>query len=81
MRLGYFMERIIKAIKAWWHGKEVDEKQGQYDAVSFAYPLSRRHWTSKWAHKFFDFYLKNWKYIWELVVIVLTAILVAKFFD
>ena len=50
MWLGYFMERIIKAIRTWWNGKDIYEKQGRYDAVFFASPLNRKHWTSRFAH-------------------------------
>ncbi|EXB86820.1 hypothetical protein [Acinetobacter sp. 272263] len=74
------MERILKIIKDWWNGKDTYEKQNQYDAAFFISPLNKKHWTSEWAHKILDFYLKNWKYIWELVIAVLTAIFVAKFF-
>lgn len=80
MRLRYFMRRIIGVIKGWWHGKDTYQEYNQHDHVFFPMPLNKKHWTSTMAHKTLDFYLKNWKYIWELVVAVATAILVAKFF-
>lgn len=50
MRLGCFMERIIKAIKTWWNGKDIYQKPGRSDSVFFLMPLNEKHWTSKFAH-------------------------------
>ncbi len=50
MRLGCFMERIIKAIKTWWNGKDIYQKPSRSDSVFFLMPLNEKHWTSRLAH-------------------------------
>lgn len=70
---------MIKWIKEWWHGKDTYEDD-RHSSLQFIMPLNKKHWTSKQAHKIWDFYIKNWKFIWELIIGVATAIFIAKFF-
>lgn len=50
MRLGCFMERIIKAIKAWWNGRDIYQEPNKGDSVFFLMPLNEKHWTSRFFH-------------------------------
>ena len=50
MRLRYFMERIIKAIKTWWNGKDIHQEFHPDYPLFFPMPLNEKHWTSRLAH-------------------------------
>ena len=78
MRLECFMERIIKAIKTWWNGKDIYQKPSRSDSVFFLMPLNEKHWTSKLTHKALDYIRKNQAWIIPTVVTSLVAIILAR---
>ncbi|HEO99280.1 MAG TPA: hypothetical protein ENO02_08280 [Epsilonproteobacteria bacterium] len=55
---------MLEKIKKWWIGEEY-YLEGVLPGIRY-----KRHWTSKTAHTFADFYVVHWKWIWTSVFTV-----------
>jgi hypothetical protein len=64
---------VFKFIKRWY--------QGEHYSISEPYPRIfpgdryKRHWTSRFAHIFIEFYLKEWKWLLPFLVGLLGVVL------
>ena len=70
---------MIKIIKRWYHGEE-------YNISTPALPIFpdiryKRHWSSRIIHILVEFYLKEWKWLWPILLTLITICvgLYAKF--
>lgn len=68
---------MLKFIKQWYHGEEYNISTP--DLPIFPGIRYRRHWSSRLAHVMIEFYLKEWKWLWGILIsIVGLAIAIAK---
>ena len=70
---------MIKFIKRWYHGEK-------YNISTPTLPIHpgiryKRHWSSRIVHILVEFYLKEWKWLWPILLTLITICvgLYAKF--
>ena len=57
---------MIEFIKRWYHGE-------MYNISTHALPIFpgiryKRHWSSRFLHILVEFYLKEWKWLWPILL-------------
>ncbi len=57
---------MLKAIKRWYHGKEYNISTP--DLPVFPGIRYKRHWSSCLVHVVIEFYLKEWKWLWGILI-------------
>mgnify|MGYP001583047935 CR=1 FL=1 len=70
---------MFKFIKQWYQGKEYNISTP--DLPIFPGIRYKRHWSSRLVHVFVEFYLKEWKWLWPILLTFITILigLYAKF--
>jgi len=65
---------MINFIKKWYQGEKHDLFADHPEFPVFPGIRYRRHWSSRLTHTVIDFYLKEWKWLWPLVVAIVGII-------
>lgn len=55
--------KIDKRLRDWWEGTYVPAENEPDSGVFLLFGSYQRHWTSRLAHVFLDFWLAHWKWI------------------
>ncbi len=65
---------MINFIKRWYEGEEYYPFADHPKVPVFPGIRYRRHWSSRLAHIVVEFYLKEWKWLWPLLVAIVGII-------
>ena len=57
----------------WWQGKYIPPKNDRSDII-FVMGHYERHWTSSLAHVVMDFYMREWEWVWSVVLALVTGL-------
>ena len=63
-------------IRRWWNGKFIPYENDPNSSVVLFGGSTEYHWTARIAHVMWDFYLREWKWIWTSLFTI-TAVIVA----
>jgi len=71
-----FKMDIITKIKKWWDGEYVAAKNNPGDSVIFIGGSYERHWSSRFAHTLFEFWIKHWKVLLPIIAGAFVALFI-----
>lgn len=64
---------IIDKIKAWYAGKYVPPKNNPNSDLVFINGHYERHWTASLARVIIEFYLREWRWFWGILVAIVSV--------